>query len=284
MRKSTSSASPAHCASPHTCCRYGAVPARCTAAMPATVSSSQLLRPAAPPRAVTHKWEHCADKTAWQLSACFAVTKRGPALGSRWRSACTGFNSAFRTILAQAQGHTLVAGISGDVPFACCVRCGAYATTHARHLRSQCRGNPSTPSSARAVRRVRLGLHPRGHRRVANLYSVGCHRRVAVPAHHALAPYPARPRPAPRSSLHTSPARRPRLSIPSAPCSLRASTPLIHVHADALPLVETHAAEAAATRAAREQRTRRHIHEYEASDERSQRRRLVARPIQCRND
>ena len=91
---------------------------------------------------------------------------------------------------------------------------------------------------------------------------------------------------APRPDPHFTPHLHgvPRLSIPSAPCSLRASTPLIHVHADALPLVETHAAEAAATRAAREQRTRRHIHEYEASDERSQRRRLVARPVQCRND
>ena len=52
------------------------------------------------------------------------------------RSAAAAFFSlTLRIMLAQDLGHALVAGICGDVPIACCVRCGAYATTHARHLR-----------------------------------------------------------------------------------------------------------------------------------------------------
>ena len=72
----------------------------------------------APLPPVTRQWEPIPTSATWRGRACLAVTRCGPALRTRWRGRCAGFNSTFRAILAQAQGHTLVVGVSGALPFA----------------------------------------------------------------------------------------------------------------------------------------------------------------------
>ena len=117
------------------------------------------------------------------------------------------------------------------------------------------------------------GLHPRGHRRVTNLHSVECHRRVAVAAHAALAPFAARTRPTAPPSSHAPPPRRTRASAPSDPLS----TPLAHLppaHADALSLFEAHATGTATPTLATAPHTYRPAHGSEAYGERTVRRRV----------
>ena len=75
-------------------------------------------RPARPP--VSHNRQAAPDATTWQCQNCFAASRLGQAHRARWHSRCLGFKSAFRTLLAQAQGHTLVVGSCGVLPIACC--------------------------------------------------------------------------------------------------------------------------------------------------------------------
>ena len=65
-------------------------------------------------------------------------------------------------------------------PFACCVRCGGYATTHARGLRQECPGAPRGGAGRTALKRIAVGLHPRGHAKVTNLWALCTARRLAV--------------------------------------------------------------------------------------------------------
>ena len=131
--------------------------------------------------------------------------RRGPSHRSRWHSQRAGFNSSFRTLIAQAQGHTLVVGSCGILPIACCVKRGAFASTHARQLRLQCRNRPVTPAGPRALRRRGQAQHPRTRRLVEHLYSVDCRRRVSIAAR------PARPAP---STRQAAPIRRGHTTMP----------------------------------------------------------------------
>ena len=67
---------------------------------------------------VGHMWQASLAPTTWQCQTWSSVSRRGPAHRTRWHSNCSGFNSAFRTMLAQAQGRTLVVGSCGILPIA----------------------------------------------------------------------------------------------------------------------------------------------------------------------
>ena len=116
----------------------------------------------------------------YACAICLATTRKGPALATRWHSHCKGYNVNFRTLLGGGNGHTIAVGVCNDAPFACCVRCGGYATTHARSLRLGCPGAPHSGAGHAALKRIARGLHPRGHAKVTELWALGSARRVAI--------------------------------------------------------------------------------------------------------
>ena len=127
-----------------------------------------------------HRWVPKGEEGHFACAVCLATTRKGPALFARWHSRCKGYNTNFRTLLGGGNGHTIAVGACDGAPFACCVRCGGYATTHARSLRQACPGVPVSGAGRTALKRIASGLHPRGHARVTELWALSAARRVAI--------------------------------------------------------------------------------------------------------
>ena len=113
-------------------------------------------------RKVLHLWAKIGGR--WQCTACLTYCRAASVGPTRWYRKCSGTNQRLKAVVDKSgSGHNLAIGTTvgnrDGLHFVICVRCGAYASTHARGLRESCLGRPGTGAGKCALRRVGCGQH-----------------------------------------------------------------------------------------------------------------------------
>ena len=132
---------------------------------------------------VAHHWEVLGER--WQCTACLALSRLRVVASSRWRSMCPESNVTLSRILAaRGNGNTLAADTAEEFrsarPFVICMRCGCYATTHARSLRNACVGAPRTGAGHAALQRTARRTDSSRCACIAKRWSLTEARRISI--------------------------------------------------------------------------------------------------------